>query len=142
MGNGRVNVVERADDAFGRRAAARADGRRAFGLPAPAALQFVESRVKLAPLAAGEEAPFEGVLQPVVVLTVFPAGDLGAGAANIEAVEDFVVPGAIVGPLANGRVEPPPVVRGDRLLPVVQVGEDRANAPGRAGVADQRKIWN
>ena len=86
------------------------DGRGALGRPAPAALQLVQGRVELAPLAAGEEAPFQGVLEPVVVLARLATGDLGAGAADVQAVEDARAPGAVVGPLADQAVEPPPVV--------------------------------
>src|SRR5216683_2331634 len=109
MLDGRMNVVQGADDVLGGRSAARTDGRRTFGLAAPAPLQFIQSRVEFTPLAAREKAPLQSVLQPFIVLAVFAAGDLRPRAANVEAVENAMMHGAVVGPPADQAVEPSPI---------------------------------
>ena len=134
-----ADVVKRADGPLGGRALPRADGRRAFRLAPPAALQLVEGRVIFAPLAAGEEAPFQRVLQAVVILPVFPPGNLGHRAADIQAVEDAVVPGTVAGALPDEVVEFAPVGRRDRSVPSVEVAQDDAQAPRHARVAGLRE---
>src|SRR4051812_39437201 len=102
MVDGRVDVVERADDALRLGPGRRADGGGAHGLGrlAPAPLQLVKRGVEFAPLAAGEEPPLQGVLQTLVVLPPAPPGDLGPGPVHPGAVEDGVRPPAVLGPLA------------------------------------------
>ncbi len=117
-----------------------ADRRGRLGLPPPAVLQLVQGGVELAPLAAGEEGPFQRVLQPGVVLARAAAGVLGAGAADVQPIEDRMMPGAVVGPLADDLVQPPPVVGRDRLVPIVQVAQNDPHHPGAARVADPRQV--
>src|SRR5689334_11961251 len=105
-----MHVVNRLDGLVGGRALPRADGHTALRLLAPAALQLVERRVVLAPLAAGEEAPLQRVLQPVVRFAFAAAGVLGAGALDVDAIEDAEVPGAVVGALADLVIQLAPVV--------------------------------
>src|SRR3712207_6779054 len=88
----RVYVVEAANRVLGLWSPARADRGGAFHRSAPAAFELVKGRVELSPLAAGKEAPFQRVLQTVIVLAVFAAGDLRPGAADLHAVEDGMVP--------------------------------------------------
>src|SRR6185437_1030024 len=58
------------------------------------------------------------------------------GAGNVEPIENRVMPGGVVGPLADDRIEPLPVIAGDRLVPVIQVRENRPHAPIAAAIAD------
>src|SRR5262245_30690500 len=104
-----AHVGERANCSLRLRPAARADGRRASWPATPTPFQLVERRVEFAPLAAGEEAPFERVLKPVVILTVAAPGDFSAGAANVPPVEDGVMPGPIGGPPGEEVSQPRPV---------------------------------
>ena len=138
--HGGVNVVERVDRSVGRRTLPAADGRGELGVSAPRPLQFVQSGVELAPLRAGEEAPFGRVLQPGIVFAATAPGALGARAADVQPVENRVPAAAVVGPLADHRVEPPPVVGGDRLAPIVEVFEDQPQPPRATRVADYGKI--
>src|SRR6266404_2523021 len=139
MLDGCMDVRQVAYRALGRRPAAAADGCGALRRTAPAAFEFIECSVEFAPLATGEEAPFERVLQPIVVGARFAPRDLGAGPLNVEAIEDAVLPGTVVGALADQTVKPPPVAHRNRLLPAVQVGKDDAHAPERAGVTNMRQ---
>src|SRR5262245_40073112 len=83
MAHRRMDVFQRADGSVGRGTSSRADGRRTFGLPAPAAFEFVESRVELAPLAPGKEPPFECILQARVIGASSAAGEFRAGAPDL-----------------------------------------------------------
>ena len=141
MGHGGMNVVQAADGAIGRRTPS-ADGRRRFRLPSPAAFQFVKRRIELAPLAAGEERPFERVLKQPVVHASLAARVFGAGSPDVHAIENRGVPRAVVGPFADDRVQLPPVVGGDRFVPIVQVAEDRLRHPKATGVANHGQIRN
>ncbi len=140
--HGGVNVVERADRSIRRRSLAAADRCGELGLSPPRPLQFVQSGVEFAPLRAGEETPFGRVLQPAVVLALAAACALGAGAADVEPIENRIPAAAIVGPLADHRVEPPPVVGGDRLPPIVEIFENHPQRPRATGVADHGEIGN
>src|SRR5688572_33138030 len=100
-----VDIGKRAYHAVRLRPAAGADGRRTFGRSAPASFQFVERCIELTPLAAREKSPLQGILKPFVILTVLAAGDLCAGAANVQAVQDRMVPRTIIGALSDHRVQ-------------------------------------
>src|SRR5690606_24722725 len=63
----RVNIVQRSNGPLGYEPRSAPDWRRALRRPAPASFQLPQGGVKLAPLAAGEEAPLQGVLQTAVV---------------------------------------------------------------------------
>src|SRR5262249_22516809 len=120
-----MDVVKPADDALGGRSAAGADGTGALGLTSPAALQLIKCGVKLAPLAAREEAPLQGVLQAIIVLSCPAASDLGAGALDMEPVENRMMRGPVVGALADHAIQSAPVTGIDGLAPTIQVGEDQ-----------------
>ncbi len=139
---GGVNVVQRADRAVGGRTLPAADRRGALGRSAPGTLQFVQGGVELAPLRAGKKAPFGRVLQPGVVLAAAPPSALGAGAADVQPIENRVPAAAVVGPLAHHCIEPPPVVGRDRLAPTVEVCQYQPQHPRATGVADHGKIRN
>jgi hypothetical protein len=62
-----VRVIQCADGPLRLRPLPRPDRCGAFGTLPPAALEFVDRGVKLAPLAAREESPFERVLEDVLV---------------------------------------------------------------------------
>src|SRR6185436_13018062 len=115
------------------------NGRGALRSPAPTAFQFVKRRVEFAPLATGEETPLQGILKAVVVLPFAASGDFGAGAADIQSIEDGVMPGPILCAFPDHVFQAPPVVRSDRLMPVVEVLENASNAPGGTGIANERQ---
>src|SRR5206468_7228662 len=119
----RVHGGQRVNGTLGRRTTARADGRRTFRLAAPATLQFVQRGVELSPLTTREKPPFQRVLQTLIIFAVAAPGDLGARAANIQSVQNGVVPRAVIGTLANQRVELAPVVARDGLTPMIKVSE-------------------
>src|SRR5947209_6018491 len=108
---------------------------------APATLQFVEGGVKLAPLAPGEKAPFQSVLEPIVIFSLPAPGEFSAGAPDFEPIEDRMMPCAIISSLANETIQLPPILLRDLFFPVVKVAQDRSHAPPRAGVANVRQVW-
>ena len=134
-----VHVVQRADRPLGGRAAARADRRGALRRASPAAFQFVQRRVELAPLAACEESPLQGVLQTIVVRPCLAPRDLRAGANDVHAVEQSVVPGPIVGSLADPVIELLPVVGRERLCQPYRSRRMICKSPEATRVADQRQ---
>src|SRR3954465_2620231 len=138
----RVYVGEVVDRGPGLRTRAAADGRGTLRLASPATFQFVKSGIELAPLASREKAPFEGVLQTVVVFTFAAAGQLGASTLNIQTVENRMVPRPIICPFANQAIELAPVFIGDFLGPIVELAQNNANAPERAGVANTAQERN
>src|SRR6266404_2978139 len=50
-----------------------------------------------------------------------------------------MMPGAVIGALANERIESAPGARGDRFAPSVEVRQNPANAPKRTGVLDRQE---
>src|SRR6185436_6669002 len=83
-----VDVGKRADGAIGFWPAARADGRGTFRATAPAAFQFVQGGIELAPLAAREKAPLQRILKTRVILAGAPPGNLRSCAPNCRTIED------------------------------------------------------
>src|SRR5205807_1874302 len=130
MLDGSMDIVQRADHALYPWPAAAADGRRAFRRAAPAAFEFIKRCVELAPLTAREEAPFQRVLQTVVIRAGLAAGDLRAGALDVQPLQDRMLPGPVVGALADETIKPPPVLRRDRLVPFIQFRKNDAHGPG------------
>ena len=125
VGDRGVDVVERPDLSLGGRPGAAADRRGTLGRLAPAALELVERRVELAPLASREEAPLEGVLEPVVVLAVAAAGQLGAGALDARAGR---------GPhAAQARSSARSRIRASSSLPVALGRSARSSRKARGG---------
>src|SRR5215211_5989648 len=49
------------------------------------------------------------------------------------------MPGAIIRAFANDIIQSLPVVRGDRLVPVIQIAQNNSYAPTRAGVLNMRQ---
>src|SRR5262249_42556418 len=107
---GCTNILERVNDAFRRRTLAAADGRGALGSFTPAAFQLVEGRVELAPLTAGEKAPLESVLQPIVIDPFLAPCYLGARANDFESIQDGVMPRAVIGAFGDDSIEFLPIV--------------------------------
>ena len=87
MPNRIAHIVECVNRPFGGGSATRSDRRGTLRLASPTPLQFVQRRVKLAPLAACEESPLQGVLQTVVVLPLLATRDLRSGANDVHAVQ-------------------------------------------------------
>src|SRR5215204_1831052 len=110
MFHGVMHVSERTNDALRFRPSPGTNGRRTFRFASPATLQFVERGVELIPLAACEETPFERVLKSIVVFAFFTAGNLSSSAADVQPVENRVMPHAVVGALPNSLIESTPVV--------------------------------
>src|SRR5262249_5112220 len=106
--------------------------------PPPATFQLIECSIVLAPLAAGEESPLQRVLQAFVVFPFAAAGDLGAGAPDVEPIQQGIVPTAVIGPLPNGGGEFSPVIARDRFSPIIEVGKNDPHGPGGAGVLNMR----
>src|SRR5436309_15078224 len=95
----------------------------------PAPLQFIKRCVEFIPLAASEKSPLQRVMKAFIVLAIAPPGKFSPGSLNVQPIQDGMMPGAVVRPLADHRVEPLPVLRCQRLAPVVDVGQDDAHAP-------------
>src|SRR5262245_7531514 len=106
-----------------------ANGGRALGRPAPATLQFIKRRVEFSPLTTGEESPFQGILEPVVVLSISAASDLGSGSKDVRTVENGVLPGPVISSLADQAVESSPITWRDRFPPIVEISKDDPHAP-------------
>src|ERR1035438_4412632 len=117
MVNCSVNVIQRSNGALGGRPPPCSDGAGACWSLTPTALHPVRRRVKLTPLAASKECPFQGVLENVLVLATFATRVLGAVALDVGATHDLALPRPIVGTLANEIVQALPVVRRQRLVP-------------------------
>src|SRR5690349_9700387 len=98
--------------------------------------QFVQSRIKFTPLGACEKGPFNGVLETVVILALAAPRDLGARPPDLDPVKNGMVPGPIIGSLANGRIQFAPGTCCDRFLPAVKVSQDQAQAPETTGVGN------
>src|SRR5882724_1149067 len=126
-----VHVGQGADAATGDRSRAGADRRRTFRGAAPATFQFVERRVQLAPLASRKKAPFQRVFQPVVLFSFATAGQFRSRPLNVQAVQDRVMPSAIIGAFANQAIELAPVVLRDVFSPSIEVAQNNAYAPKR-----------
>src|SRR6185436_6659829 len=138
VGDGILHIIERPDGPFGCRTRAGADGRRAGGRFSPATFQFIERGVELAPLTTREESPFQGVLQTLIIRSITAPGDFGAGAPDLEPVQNFMVPGPILGALADACFQPLPVAGGDWVMPIVKVREDASDRPEGTGVPN---VW-
>src|SRR2546423_10916455 len=131
MGHRRMNIRQRANGAFGRWPSAAADGRRALGQTPPATLQFIEGGIVFAPLTAGEKAPFQRVLETRILLAFSAPRDLSSRALDVQAVQNGMMPGPIIGPFANGRIELQPIVRSDGFAPDVKIRQYNPHAPRR-----------
>src|SRR5437867_9171133 len=125
----RMHIGEGLDRAFCRRAFAPANGRWTFRSFSPTSFQFVKSGVELAPLAAGEKAPLEGVLEALIVQAACAPGNFGPRANDIQFIQDGIVPCAILRALADQGIKSLPVAGGDGLGPLVKVAKDQADAP-------------
>src|SRR5437870_4141451 len=105
-----VHVRKVADGALSFWARATANWRRTFRLPPPAAFQLIKRGIKFAPLAAREKAPFQRILQPIIVFAFAAASQLCSGALNVQTVEDRMMPDPIISALANRLIELAPVL--------------------------------
>ncbi len=133
-----MHVVERVDGAIGRRTRS-ADRRGWLQTTTPAALQLVARRIVFAPLAACEKCPFERILQSFVVRAVPAPSVLGAAPHDLQSIEDPVMPIAIVGPLANHRVQAWPIAGRNRLAPVVEIGQNAPQHTKATRIANARQ---
>src|SRR5438034_3079274 len=136
ISDGRVDIGQRANDTLGFGPLAGAYRRRTLWLATPAVLQFVNRGIEFPPLATAKKAPLQGVLQPSVIFALATPRNLSSRSANIEPVENRMMPGAVIGALANKSIESAPGVRGDRFAPAVEVLQNPAHAPKRTGVLD------
>src|SRR5438105_2241264 len=119
-----IHIGERLNRAFCRGALAPTNGRWTFRGYPPASFEFVKSGVELAPLATGEEAPLECVLEAVIIHAASAPGNFGPGANDIQFIQDGMVPCAIIRALANQGIKSPPIAGGDGLVPIVKVAKD------------------
>src|ERR1035441_3140999 len=118
-----MHIRQRTNGPLCGRAAAGADGRGALRRAPPAALQLIQGGVELPPLAAGEKAPLQRVLQAFIVLAVAAPGDFRASAADAEPVQDGMVPGTIVGTFPHQCVQLGPGTRRYGLGPTIEVAQ-------------------
>src|SRR5262249_41013173 len=119
VSHSRVHIGQGPNRALDTGARTRANRGRTFRRTPPATLQFVERGVVLAPLATSEESPFKSVLKTLVILPFTATGDFRAGPLDVQAIKDRVMPGPVVSPFANGCIQPLPVLRCDRFVPIV-----------------------
>src|SRR5258706_412711 len=113
--------------------------RGAFRRSAPAAFRFVECGIEFTPLATGEEGPFEGILKSIIIVPLPAPGQFGARSADVETVENRMMPGSIIGALANQPIELAPVTWRDFLRPLVEIPQNQPHPPERACISDLRQ---
>ncbi len=112
---------------------------RPFLVPGP--FQLEQRDVIHAPLRAGEERPFQGILQAGILRAVPPPPKFRAGAADTRPLNDLLRPRAVSSALTDQPVHPAPVLLREWLCPAVQVLQDHPQPPGHARILDGLIVW-